>query len=332
MASEAFERYVDEARKGRTGLWRIVIGTILIAVFYVAFSIAAVIAILMGSGAFTRRTAARELVEAYFMTPQALTILMGSFVGLVLGVALVVRVLHKRKTSSVLGPGGRFSWANFGRSGLVILALTAIGFGIAVLSGFRPERSSITVAEWLIRLVPFGLLIFLQTAAEELTFRGYLLQSLAARYRSWLVWAVIPAVLFSLLHWNPGLNAWGNLAGMFDVACFATVATLLVYRTGDLGAAMGLHFANNAFVILIASQQKLLSGAALFAGPFMDGGDWTAGDTMLSMVMSLASTALTLWLLTRRRSPFSVKPRSLDQDRPDNRMPTAPHSADLPAA
>ena len=110
-------------------------------------------------------------------------------------------------------------------------------------------------AAWLPLALP---LLLVQTAAEELAFRGFLMQCLAARFARPLVWFLLPALLFGALHWNPAeLGANASL-----VALSATVIGLVLAdvtaKTGNLSAAIGLHFANNVTSLLVVS----LPGAA----------------------------------------------------------------------
>ena len=71
-------------------------------------------------------------------------------------------------------------------------------------AGVSPEVARLRpTGEWLIGLIPALALILMQVAAEEVAFRGYLLQQLRARFRSPLVWAVLPALVFGALHFDP---------------------------------------------------------------------------------------------------------------------------------
>lgn len=81
----------------------------------------------------------------------------------------------------------------------------------------------------------------LQAAAEEVFFRGYLLQALgSATGKAW-IGIIGSALVFALLHGvqNPALFA-NRLA-------FGVLAGWLVWRTGGLEAAIGVHVANNLF-------------------------------------------------------------------------------------
>ena len=52
------------------------------------------------------------------------------------------------------------------------------------------------------------------------------------------------------------------------VFVIAMIAADLTEKTGSLGAAIGLHFTNNIFALLIISVQDTITGLALFVTPY----------------------------------------------------------------
>ena len=116
-------------------------------------------------------------------------------------------------------------------------------------------------ASWALWAAPA---LAIQTAAEEMAFRGYLMQGLAARFRSAWIWWVLPALLFGMLHWDPGTygpNAWLVMLG---VGLTGLLLGDVTARLGNLSAAMGLHFANNAAVLLLVAPPSQLGGLSLW--------------------------------------------------------------------
>ena len=86
----------------------------------------------------------------------------------------------------------------------------------------------------------------LQAIAEEVFFRGYLLQALGSLVAQPWFGVVVSAVVFALLHGvqNPPLFA-ARLA-------FGLLAGVLVWRTGGLEAGIAAHIVNNVFAYGIA--------------------------------------------------------------------------------
>lgn len=86
----------------------------------------------------------------------------------------------------------------------------------------------------------------LQAAAEEIFFRGYLLQALGSvAARPWFG-IVGSSVVFALLHGTQ------NLPLFVDRLAFGLLAAVLVWRTGGLEAGIAAHVANNILAFGLA--------------------------------------------------------------------------------
>jgi uncharacterized protein len=103
----------------------------------------------------------------------------------------------------------------------------------------------------------------IQAAAEEIFFRGYLLQALGSLVAKPWFGVIVSALVFALLHGTQ------NLPLFVDRLVFGLLAALLVWRTGGLEAAIAAHVINNVFAYLIAGLTT--SVAALKA---IDGIGW----------------------------------------------------------
>jgi membrane protease YdiL (CAAX protease family) len=229
------------------------------------------------------------------------------------GVWLAVRVLHRRPLRTVLGAEGRLAWGDFGRGLAAVLIASAVTELPMLVLDPTLERSSVGLGAWLLLFAPLTALILLQTSAEELAFRGYLVQSLAARFRTPLIWGVLPGLLFTVAHWNGNAPTLMNAAILFTIATVAAVTTILVYRTGNLGAAMGVHLGANVFSILVVSHMDWLGGVALFTGKPVDAGGWTIGEAVGIGASGAVMMGLILWLLLAARSPLRVGPPTAGQ-------------------
>lgn len=105
--------------------------------------------------------------------------------------------------------------------------------------------------QWLL-LLPLSILALLvQTGAEELFYRGYIQQQLAARFATPLVWLTLPNLLFAAAHWNNGADLTDSAQYVIWAFFFGLAASDLTARTGTLGAAVGFHLANNIFAFTL---------------------------------------------------------------------------------
>jgi len=89
--------------------------------------------------------------------------------------------------------------------------------------------------------------ITIQSATEEIVYRGYLQQQLAVMSRSRWVWMGVPSVLFGAAHYFNGYGPSEGLLWAFWATLLGLACADLTARTGNLGAAIGLHTANNVF-------------------------------------------------------------------------------------
>jgi uncharacterized protein len=312
-SSPAFRRYVELARNGREQVWRLLVGCLIVILAWAIVMIAILFAGVFGrwrwSGERLDVAASRFLEEELGRTPFAVGVVLLTFAGIWLGVWIALRLLHKRSIGTLLGADRRLSGGDFTR-GLIVALLVSVLSEVAALA-FIPtfDRGTIGIGEWLVWLAPLSLLLFVQISAEEVAFRGYLVQTLAARFQNAFVWGVLPAAFFTIVHWDPAALPFMNATILISIASFAAAATILVYATGNLGAAMGVHFGMNFFGIMLVSHASWLNGAALFVSRPLDAGGWTLGDAALLTVNGVLSMTMIVWLLLARRSPLRLKTR-----------------------
>lgn len=248
-------RFVAPAR-ARSAVWRLVLGLVIV----VAAQALAFGGLVGGMWALAGPDVAGNWLAklAVASTPATMLTVLALFAPPLLGVVLATRLLHKRGPRSLLGPRVLRDAARGAGVTLAVFApLVAVAWGLGATQPNLPP------AIWA-ALFPLTILgIAIQTLAEEILFRGYILQQLAARFRSPLVWAGLPATLFGLLHLDPsgmGAAAWPMAA---VAALFGLVAADLTARSGGLGLAWGVHLANNLVGLSVMATQGGLTGLAL---------------------------------------------------------------------
>jgi len=279
-----FEAFISDARR-RPQLWRLLTGICVAALIYILWTWA-VIAV-YGWALGRNRAAAVSLG----LTPGDVYVLLASVIGLALGVMLSARFLHRRRPGSLFGPSTTVL-RDFISAAAVVG--TVEGVALVLWSMFHDVEPGLDISVWL-PLLPLSLLIILvQTGAEELAFRGYLQQQLAARFHSPFIWMLVPSLGFGAAHYSPHM-AGGNLwLFVLGAACFGLAAADLTARTGSIGAAWGFHFANNTSALLVIGLKGMVPGLALFVTPFNV--EDQQGGTMITLVILALGAA---WFMTR---------------------------------
>lgn len=237
----------------------------------------------------------------YANTATGLLLQLFSFVFLALAVVLVARLGHGRGLASLIGPIGpslrALAWG-FGAV-LLFFALTELLPPYWMAEGQAVAR---TPLYWL-ALLPLSLLALLvQCGAEELFYRGYIQQQLAARFARPWVWMVLPNIAFALAHWELGDFTTPAAQYVIWAFVFGVAASDLTARTGNLGAAIGFHLGNNAYAFLLFGEYAAPdSGLALFVFPSGALGDALLDEAPLfttAFATELASVGL-MWLAVR---------------------------------
>ncbi len=297
-----FEEFIAPAR-ALPAFWRIAAALVtgfLFQIFAAVFVIG-IIGVLVEGGS----TAGAEPngISDYFDmmsrgdTPFAVALVLGSFFASI-GAVVIMAAWHNRRVETLFGPRRNFG-LYFAKGALVVVGLYAIFALCGLISNAPPYVPNLPFATWLPHMLWALPLLMVQVGSEELMFRGYLQQQLAVRFSHPFVWMVLPSVLFGLLHYDatyasPAVT-WGYV---FWAGVFGLLAADLTRVTGNLGAAIGFHFANNFFAIMVYGVPDDLGGVALYHYPFgkADIGFslvWTLRD-MLYLFVSWA--ALRLWL------------------------------------
>ena len=216
------------AAKPRSELWRLLLGVVGIVSLYLALALIyqqAIVAIWSDEPGFRY-----ELITG--SSPRAMYALLFSFGLITLSVFLVVQTLHGRSPLSVMGPlilaVPQFIrvTAMLAGLGVLLMVLPPYGYGEPLVPALAPGLWGL--------LLPFSLVaVFVQISAEEIFFRGYLQQQLGARFRSPLVWMVLPSTLFAIGHSTTMLLGVYFNIGINSYIIDAIIGLSVVYKALD---------------------------------------------------------------------------------------------------
>ncbi|MGH8622083.1 MAG: lysostaphin resistance A-like protein [Burkholderiales bacterium] len=251
------ERYLDLARAGKNAWWRYALGAVTIAFFWLVLGYVPYL-LLVGAGLSDQLLEYLAVNFSIFM--------------MLAGLALTVKLIHRRPLLTLITAEARVDWLRVGRGALVWTAIAAV---IVVIEHLLfPDRYYLSFdAE---RFFPFLALVLvltpIQAGAEELVFRAYAMQGLALLTRRPALIAVASSLIFTVPHLlNPEVQQYGVLimaANYFSIGMLLATITL---RDGRLELAIGLHAVNNVFLALVANYEgSALTTESIFTATELD--------------------------------------------------------------
>lgn len=263
-------QFLALADAGRNAGWRYLVGISVIATAWlVGGNIAYMLALQLPLGSVTEFVAVNA-----------------SVLMLLVGVIAAVMLLHRRSWRTLVTPRQALDWSRMagGAAAWIVLALaTAV-----IESLLYPGRYawSLDLQRWLPFLLAALLLTPLQCAAEELVFRGYLVQALGRWLRHPALLAVLSSVIFTVPHlYNPEVAAYGLaiMAANYFVMGFFLASVAL--RDGRLELAMGAHAGNNLLLaVFINYEDSVFRTESVFTAGVLDP-VYSLVTLLLSMVL-----------------------------------------------
>lgn len=286
--NDKFSAFIAPAEASRGGL-RFAIALIMLVLFYGALSLQifvvfAVLEMVQTGLDFGTAFTVMFVGLANPTTPQDMIAVLITFFAMLGSIWIIVMLFRRHGLRQLIGPGPVLR--NFCIAALVMLPLIGVSFGLGLWSG--DATSNLPIGTWLLWLGLALPLLLIQVSSEELIFRGYLMQELAIRFKARWVWLLLPSLIFGCLHFDParfGTNAYIIIA---VTTLFGIIAADVTVRTGNLGAAIGLHFMNNFQAMLLLSLNGTLNGLSLFVTKTHVSDHETVRSMLLTSAASIA--------------------------------------------
>jgi len=247
--------YLDLARQGKTDWWRFILAFILILFLWqILGALPSVFLLIWVLGDGNPQTSISPSGQFMGVKPIiGFAVPMLASVFFLFGIFLVIRLIHQRPFRTLITPARGIAWGRFFQGFIVWFILS--GLISLVEATLYPNRYVWTLD--LRQYIPFAflalVLIPIQTSAEELFFRAYILQAAGLHLRNIWVLSTISGFLFMVPHFlNPEARVNYILMG-FYYFFIGGVMAYITLRDGRLELALGLHAANNFFSALVAN-------------------------------------------------------------------------------
>jgi membrane protease YdiL (CAAX protease family) len=259
---------------GKNEGWRYLMGTIIAFMGYLTFQMIMLIPLMaaaMNNGLTTEEIMSNPVI---LFNPEKiginksllLALMMGMFVFTLLFLWLAIKYIQGKTLTSIITGFEKVRWNRyffaFAVWGILITILTVASYLIS------PQDMEIRfdAGPFFILLIVAVLFIPIQTAAEELIFRGYLMQGFGLAFKNGIMPLIVTSVLFGLMHaQNPEAAAHGLWLMMPYYIFFGAFLAALTLLDEGAELAMGIHCANNLFSsLLVCSKNSVLQTDSIF--------------------------------------------------------------------
>ena len=279
---------MDGALLGRNDWWRYLLSTVVFGVGYLGGGLllffAADATHQMLASSFPRQFSETSLMALFDLSrgwrdaPVMSGLLlfatfMGSIIIAIPVLAFAVKYIHLRPFKSLLGDHG-FDGTTFSIS----FSAGVVGFGLITGLEITLFWDGISFnRQWtdILLYLPIAILVVpLQVLAEELFFRGYLLQAMSVATKRFIVRITVPALAFALLHYGNAEVQNAAIPAMAYFVIFSLYITWVTTQVSGISAAVGFHLVMNVFALfIISSSLSAYFSPTLFY--FNEPTDWT---------------------------------------------------------
>jgi membrane protease YdiL (CAAX protease family) len=193
-------------------------------------------------------------IVAYLGQNKFLLYLILPFVFALITLLLAVKFLHKRPILSVITVRTKFDWKRFFAMFFIWGTVMALFLVLSMFSNASITWNFNAATFFPLLLISF-FLIPLQTACEEVLFRGYLFQGFGKIYKKGWISVVLTGLLFGLLHSaNPEVETLGYGVMVYYIGTGIFLGLFALMDDG-LELSMGYHAVNNIFAALILTNE-----------------------------------------------------------------------------
>ena len=181
-----------------------------------------------------------------------------SILPILMTVLVSVKFIHKRPIMSLISPTGKIKWSRIFIGFAIYFVLSLLTIPLDFLLYPQDIRVTFDAAKFFACLPVVCLITPIQTTAEELFFRAWILQALSLATRNIWVLAIINGIIFSAPHMlNREVESNPLLLGLF----YFGVGVMLSYitlKSNGLEYAIGVHASNNLFSLIYTSEKASL--------------------------------------------------------------------------
>lgn len=184
-------------------------------------------------------------------------LLLFTFIPMIFAFKWLVRPFHKRTITETINGRNNLRKGRVGMGMLVWGALMSISLIYGLITSPENYQLQFHFGRFLLLLLITLLILPFQTTFEELFFRGYLSQGVAAATRSRWATLIIISLAFGLMHaFNPEVKEYGFWISIPSYILMGIILGAVSILDDGIELAIGIHFMNNAFIALFTTHSS----------------------------------------------------------------------------
>ncbi len=313
------QRFIDLALLGKNAAWRYIVSLLTIGSFWLVLGGIPFAVLVLAGGMLGNTTTEVDPATGVVSGIDPLWSYVAinlSLVMLLVGVCVMAPLMHGRSVRTLITTRRRISLRRFGQGFGLFFVLVALDAFVEWRLNPSDFAANFDSTRFFI-LLPLAIVLTpLQVAAEELMFRGYLIQMLGRILKSPVAAAVGAAVLFAVPHFfNPEMES-GAVAMALNYVIMGLFMGLLVLRDDRIELAVGVHAGSNFFLaVFMTYPDAALTTPALFTT--------TRFDPVASLI-AFCIMAIVFWLLQFNVIDRTCPPPDDDEALPEELLAAEP--------
>lgn len=247
-------RHLERACYGNNNIWFYILIIVLTFAFqtFLTLALSAIYVLVNGDILFFSFDVLVQKVDSNLV----LLLLMVPMAGSLFFMLLLIKLIHGRSFAEVVNGSKEVRWKRVGVGFGVWFGLLVIVTGAQLLIDPDQLLFQFDLASFIPLFFISVLLIPLQTTFEEVLVRGYLAQGVGSRTRSRWLALIIPALIFTSLHFaNPEIREHGFFVMTLTYLSMSLIWGVISILDDGIELTIGMHAANNLFISLFTSQK-----------------------------------------------------------------------------
>lgn len=175
-----------------------------------------------------------------------------TFIYFLIGIYMAMKLVHKRSLKTLITPFEKISWKKIIIGFVVYGILVILGSVADYIAAPETYKISFDASKFFVGLPIILILTPLQTTAEELFFRGYIIQNFGRKIKNTFILSAISGFIFMVPHLaNPevfkstSMGIFESLSGIIYYFIVGFIFSIVTIKTNSLEVAIGAHTVNN---------------------------------------------------------------------------------------